>query len=124
MTHEVLTGLPIDRDRIKEVIALALDAREKGEGLFQNVPIPPEIAFINEARIIGQTIGSEVYPLHAVFFLTTTLFADNSVRQLKLAARSIEFRKHAWIFRPEIVVERPGSEVEKAANDLIRPGYI
>lgn len=123
MTHERQTSLPIDRDRIKEVIALALNARENGEGLFKNIPTPPEIAFINEARIIGQTIGSEVYPLHAVFFLTMTLFADNSVRQLGLAARSIEFHKHAWIFRPEIVVKKSSSEVEEAANDLIRPGY-
>jgi len=116
-------GIIVDEARILATIERALEARRNKEGLFIQAVVPPERDFIELAKKYGEEIGSEVFVLHALFFLSTTIYADDSTRLLKRVAKPQQFRHYAWIFQPEKVHEYSNSEVVWAAKQLIKPGY-
>lgn len=116
-------GMVVDQERIVAMMERALEGRRNEEGLFAQEIVPPEKDFVDLAKEYGERAGSEKFALHAVFFLTPTVFADNSTQQLKYASDPSRFAAHAWLFEPERVALSPEEEFLRAAKDFIRPGY-
>lgn len=111
-----------DPDRIVEMMKQALSGREKGVGIFAHKIVPPEIFLIERLKSYERKSQSEAFALHALFFISSTMFADNSTRQLNLIKNKFNGR-YAWLFKPDLVTRRRDSEVIALANNLIRPGY-
>lgn len=115
-------GVPeVDGERILAMIRQALKARQDKEGIFAGEIVPPEKAFITLAKTYAEKETLEVFPLHALFFLTTTLFADATSRQFKRVSDPPRFQKYAWLFRPEEVVQKSAEEVTGALKEFIIP---
>jgi len=115
----------VDRARLEELVVRAVEARENKEGIFAQKIIPPEEYFIKLAREYGEREygeRAEVFALHALFFLSTTIFADNSTTLLRRVSRPESFEAYAWLFDPVKVVSQP-EKVEEAAKQYIKPGY-
>lgn len=115
----------VDQEHILSVVQRALEGRKNKEGIFasEQEVIPPEKDFIELMQHWGKLKGSERYTSNALFFTTTTVYADNSTRQFKYMSDKFNYLRHGWIFDPDLVVRRKNSQVIRAANDLIRPGY-
>lgn len=112
----------VDRERILEIVKHALDSRDKGEGIFGLGVKPPEETFITRLKAYGRNNNIESFALHGVFFTVTSLFADDSAKQLKSFNKRLHLNDHAWIFKPEDIVQRDEQEVIQTAQDLLRPG--
>lgn len=107
----------LDRALLEKLVVQAVEARENKEGIFAQTIIPPEEDFIKLAREHG-----EKFALHALFFLSTTIFADNSTTLLRRVSIPESFEAFAWLFDPVKVVSQP-EKVEAAAKQYIKPGY-
>jgi len=117
--------ITIDRVRLEEVVVRAIEARKNKEGIFAQKIIPPEEDFIKLTREYGEREygeRGEVFALHALFLLSTTIFADNSTSLLRRVSQPESFEGFAWLFDPEKVVSQP-ERVEEAAKQYIEPGY-
>lgn len=118
----------VDEARLKEVALTVLDAYYSHQSLFNpeilgKVIRAPEEPFVRLIKEYGQDINNGDYPLHALFFLTMTLFADNSTNQLNRVAKPQSFRKYAWLFDPYIVSRQTNENIIKSATDYIGASY-
>lgn len=112
----------IDTAKVLEVIKRATEGFQNQEGFFGEGVNPPETKFIELIREYGFMMGSEAFPLHALFFIMPPLYADNSYRYFKFASDEAQFREHVWLFDPQQAVEHE-DEVEAAATDYLKPGH-
>ena len=118
----------VDEERLKEVALTVLNAFQNHSDLFDpkiwgTEITPPEGPFVRLVKEYGKEIGDDRYPLHAMFFLCMTMFADNSTSQLNRVAKVSSFRNHTWLFQPEEVVKRSQEEVVATAKDYIKTSF-
>lgn len=126
----------VKEDRIVAMMRRAIEARQKKEGIFAEEIIPPEKPFIDQAKAYGEKIGDQTFALHAVFFITTIVFADNSTRQFRhitstenspfqsgFFPKPDRFSQYAWLFKPERVIKTPEEIFEKEVREFTRPWY-
>lgn len=111
----------VDKERVLVTVKRASEARENREGIFACKVRPPEEKFIDRVKTYGQEQCLDNFALHALFFTITTLFADNSTKQLNGINKRFDPQTHARIFIPRVIVESREEDVVETARDLIRP---
>lgn len=112
----------IDERRVLIVVKRLFKARAEGSGFFKGVTVPEE-GFVKLIKEFEEKERIDGFALHALFFMTSTLFADNSTRALNFVSEPWRFRLYSYLFQPEKVVTRSEDQLLKDANDFIRPGY-
>lgn len=115
--REPAGGVHFDEERIALVIHQITQARDQKTGLFRWDIKPPEEAFVNLCK------ENLVFPLNALFLLTTTVYADNSARQFTRICEPASFRKYKWLFDVKKVSRRTNSSVIDAGMAYLTPGY-
>lgn len=128
----------VDESRIVAMIQLALQGRKNHEGIFSQEIEPPEKELIDLFKKHETQSGQKNFALHALFFFITTLYADNSTRQLNGASDRFDNSEipylfehpelaanidYSWLFDPYELASREQSQVVATARDLVRPGH-
>ncbi len=115
-----IENVTVNRERIKEVVEIALSARRNKESIFKGRVHPPEENFIGLIREYGDGINDESYPLTALFLTTSLVFADGSEKFFKMISDPHLFFKYAWIFQPKEILSRENAE--EACSEYFRTG--
>lgn len=116
-------GIIVDEARVIAVVNQALEAYRNRSGFLKNVGDPPEKAFINLVKSYGQEHGLKTFALHALFFVSTTIFGDITTRQFAtISAPERLQRYYAWLFKPEEVVQKRNSAVMESARRFTKLG--
>jgi hypothetical protein len=116
----------IDRERARMVVETSLTAREQRQLLFAELDEPPEKRFIELITEQGTKLGDERFPLNALFFTTSLIFAQDTTRFFKRISDAELLDRYAWIFQPEIVVAEDAMEkdIVSICQEYLKPaGY-
>lgn len=115
-----IENIVVNRGRIQEVIAYALEARQNRTHLFTQEILAPEKEFVDLIKTHSVLKEDERFAVNALFLITSIVFAENTAVFFRKISDPELFSKYSWLFIPEIVLE--SQEVEDSCRKYFRPG--